>query len=207
MKAGVISPSMPVAIVDNPKHGNRSFTNLNEGLGKVLRMGAFDAEVQKRLQWMKATLAPSLRKGLKKMGPVDLKAVLSQALHMGDEGHNRNVAATSLFTRMLTPHLIRELPTENAAEVADFLKNNNHFFLNLSMAACKVMLDSAHNVEGSTLVTVMARNGVEFGIKMSGTGNKWFTDVATVPKGLFFPGYKESDANPDIGDSNSFLIK
>ncbi len=199
--AGILSPSMPVVIVENAGGGNRAFATLNEGLGKVLRFGAYSQEVLDRLRWMAETLAPALAQALRARGPVDLKNITAQALQMGDECHNRNVASTSLFARMLAPALVRTATSEVAAKVLEFLEGNNHFYLNLSMAACKASLDAAHGVADSTVVTAMARNGVEVGIRMSGTGDRWFTAPARVPEGLYFPGYGPADANPDLGDS------
>jgi hypothetical protein len=199
--AGIVSPSMPVMVVENAGGGNRAFATLNEGLGKVLRFGAYGSEVLDRLRWMADTLAPALAAALAAHGPVDLKALTAQALLMGDECHNRNVASTSLFTRLIAPALVRTAPSAVAARVLEFLEGNNHFYLNLSMAACKASLDAAHGIPDSSVVTAMARNGVEMGIRMSGTGDEWFTAPAGVPQGLFFPGYTEQDANPDLGDS------
>jgi hypothetical protein len=199
--AGVISPSMPVVVVENDAAGNRAFANLNEGLGKVLRFGAFDSSVLERLRWMSRVLAPALSRALNASSPVDLKVLTGQALQMGDEGHNRNVAATSLFARSIASTLIRTSTSADAASVLDFLADNNHFYLNLSMAACKASLDAAHGIEGSTLVTAMARNGVEFGIRLSGTGDEWFLAPSTVPDGLYFAGWGPEHANPDLGDS------
>ncbi|HEV8440397.1 MAG TPA: DUF1116 domain-containing protein [Methylomirabilota bacterium] len=199
--AGIISPSMPVVVVENGSRGNRAFATLNEGLGKVLRFGAYGAEVLYRLRWMAATLGPTLGEALRRHGPVDLKGIIAQALQMGDECHNRNVAATSLFARLVAPAIVRVCPAETAARILEFLEGNNHFFLNLSMAACKSALDAAADIPGSTLITAMARNGVEVGVRMSGTGEQWFTAPAQVPRGLYFPGYGPDDANPDLGDS------
>src|SRR5439155_1357840 len=134
-------------------------------------------------------------------GPIDLRAMTAQALQMGDEGHNRNVAATSLLTRAIAPTLVATLDGSTPHDVLAFLKGNDHFFLNLSMAACKSALDAASGIEGSTVVTAMSRNGVDFGIRLSGTGNAWFTSPVGVPDGLYFPGYGPADANPDVGDS------
>ena len=199
--AGIISPSMPVFVVENANGGNRAFATLNEGLGKVLRFGAYGADVLDRLRWMADTLGPALRQALRVHGPVDLKHITAQALQMGDECHNRNVAATGLFTRVIAAALCRSVTSDVAASVLDFMEGNNHFYLNLSMAACKASLDSAHDIADATVVTAMARNGVEIGIRMSGTGNRWFTAPAVVPDGLYFPGYGPDDANPDLGDS------
>ena len=199
--AGVLSPSMPVFIVENASGGNRAFAILNEGLGKVLRFGAYGQEVLERLRWMNGTLAPALARALSARGPVDLKNLTAQALQMGDECHNRNVAASSLFVRLVAPALVRTSPPEVAATVLEFLEANNHFYLNLSMAASKATMDAAHGIEGSTVVTAMARNGVEVGVRMSSTGEAWFTAPALVPDGLYFPGYGPADANPDLGDS------
>jgi len=199
--AGVVSPSMPVVVVENTPHGNRAFATLNEGLGKVLRYGAYDADVLRRLRWIRDTLGPALDATLREHGPVDLMGLSAQALQMGDECHNRNAAATSLFARPIAPTLVRAVERDTAASILDFLRANDHFYLNLSMAACKASLDAAHGIAGSTVVTAMARNGVEFGIRASGTGDAWFTAPVAVPDGLYFPGYGPADANPDLGDS------
>jgi hypothetical protein len=197
--AGVISPSMPVFVVEDAATGARAFSNLNEGLGKALRFGAYDEGVLTKLAWMRERLAPALAVAVAKLQePVNLRAITAQALQMGDECHNRNVAATSLLTRLLAPALAG---VEGGVDVLAFMRDNNHFFLNLSMAACKLMLAAGHGIPRSTIATVMARNGVEFGVRVSGTGDRWFTAPSTVPDGLYFPGYSEKDANPDLGDS------
>lgn len=200
--AGVISPSMPVWIVHNPAAGNTAYCNLNEGLGKVLRFGANGPEVLARLRWMQRTLAPTLRAGLKSLGELELKPLIAQALHMGDEVHNRNSAASALFIKRLTPALLKSgAEAADVASAIEFIAANDHFFLNLSMAACKVSLDAAHGVPGSSLVTAMARNGVDFGIRVSGLGKRWFTAPAPLVDGLYFSGYSKADAAPDLGDS------
>ena len=159
------------------------------------------------------TLAPALGDALRARGPIDLKNITAQALPMGDECHNRNVAATGLFTRIIAPALCRTSSSEVAADVLEFLEGNNHFYLNLSMAACKAALDSAHGIADSTVVTTMARNGVEFGMRMSGTGDRWFTAPAAVPDGLYFPGYGPRGRQPgprrqrDHGDDGDRRIR
>ncbi|MGQ0556573.1 MAG: oxamate carbamoyltransferase subunit AllG family protein [Nitrospiraceae bacterium] len=200
--AGIISPSMPVWIVTNTTNGNQAFSNFNEGLGKALRFGANGPDVITRLKWMGQVLAPALGAGVKLLGGVDLKPMMAQALHMGDEVHNRNAAASSLFLKRLISALLKtRTSAADIAAVVEFIAGNDHFFLNLSMAACKAMTDAAHGVAGSSMVTAMARNGVEFGIRVSGTGNRWYTAPAPVVDGLFFPGYSAADAAPDLGDS------
>lgn len=200
--SGVISPSMPVWIVRNQDRGNLSFSNLNEGLGKVLRFGANDVTVLERLKWMASVLGPAMNAALEQLGGVELRPIIAQALHMGDECHNRNAAASALLFKRLTPGLLRSAVSQNEiAKVLEFIAGNDHFFLNISMACCKAMLDAAHGMEGSTLVTAMARNGVDFGIRLSGAGEAWFTAPAPMVDGLFFPGYSQADAAPDLGDS------
>ena len=195
--SGIISPSMPVWIVANPTHGNRAFSNLNEGLGKVLRFGANSPEVLERLKWMEKTLAPTLRAGLEVLKDLELKPLMAQALHMGDEVHNRNVAASSLLIKRLVPALLKSSASAAAAaSVIEFIAGNDHFFLNISMAACKAMLDAAHGVAGSSMVTVMARNGVEFGIRVSGLGERWFTAPAPVVNGLYSPPTRSRTPRP-----------
>ncbi|MHB0858118.1 MAG: YlbE family protein [Anaerolineae bacterium] len=202
--AGIISPSMPVWIVENSTvPGQRAYSNLNEGLGKALRFGANDTSVIQRLRWMADELAPALRSGLEQLGPVQLKPLMAQALHMGDEVHNRNVAASSLFFRRLAPALWQaRVDPQRGAAALEFLAGNDHFFLNLSMASCKAMMDAAHGVPHSSLVTAMARNGTTFGIRVSGLGDEWFVAASPDIDGLFFPGYTIEDANPDMGDSS-----
>lgn len=200
--AGIVSPSMPVWIVRNETYGNCAYATLNEGLGRVLRYGAFGPDVLRRLKWMERVLYPALREAVAKMGKVELKPLIAQALHMGDEVHNRNRAATSLFYRAIAPALVTTCPDRQvAAEVLNFIHRNDHFFLNLSMAACKATLDAARGIAASSIVVAMARNGTDFGIQLAGTGRRWFTGPAEVPDALFFPGFSRADANPDIGDS------
>jgi hypothetical protein len=200
--AGIISPSMPVFIIENATFGNQAYCTLNEGLGKVLRYGAYDPEVIERLRWMERVLAPALAEALEACGGINIKNLLSQAVQMGDEGHNRNRAGTSLLIRELSPHLVRSgVSRQDAASVLEFINGNDHFFLNLTMPAGKCTMDAAHGIPESTLVTTMARNGTDFGIRVSALGDRWFTGPAEVPQSLYFPGFSEKDANPDIGDS------
>jgi hypothetical protein len=201
--AGVVSPSMPMWIVENETAGNRAYCTLNEGLGKVLRYGAYDAEVIDRLRWIESVLAPVLTAVLRKLdSPLDIRAMTAQALQMGDEGHNRNRAGTSLFLRELLPSMLTvELPSAQVAEVARFISGNDHFYLNLTMPAGKATADAASGIDDSTVVTTMARNGTEFGVRTSGTGDRWFTGPSGVIDGLYLPGYGPDDANRDIGDS------
>jgi len=201
--AGVISPSMPVWIVENQAYGNRAYSNMNEGLGKVLRFGAYDEEVLSRLRWMRDVLGPAMARALEGGGPVELRPLIAQALHMGDEVHNRNVAASGLLFRRLAPALLRSgMDSDDEAAVLEFMAGNDHFFLNVSMASSKSMLDAAHGIPGSSLVTAMARNGVDFGIRVSGLGDEWLTAPAPEIEGLYFPGFSAADANPDLGDSS-----
>ncbi len=200
--AGIVSPSMPVWIVKNSDAGNMSYCTLNEGLGRVLRFGAYDGEVIERLKWIEEVLAKVMGAALDGLGGIDIKTIMAQALHMGDEVHNRNAAATSLLIKALIPPALRSgLDQSDIAAAIEFIAGNDHFFLNISMAGCKSMLDAAHGVTSSTMVTAMSRNGVEFGIRVSGAGDRWFTAEAPVVDGLYFPGYSMADAAPDLGDS------
>ncbi|MBN2114873.1 MAG: DUF1116 domain-containing protein [Acidimicrobiia bacterium] len=200
--AGVISASMPLAVVEDAATGRRAYSTLNEGLGKVLRYGAFAPEVIDRLHWMQAVLGPVLAAALARTGPIDLGALIAQALQMGDDGHNRNRAGTSLLLRALGPALVEgEGPAADRGAVFRFIQGNDHFMLNLVMAAGKLASDAASGIAGSSLVTVMARNGTEFGIRLSGTGDRWFTAPAPEVEGLYLPGFSAADANADLGDS------
>lgn len=200
--AGVMTASMPVWIVENTAFGNRAYCTLNEGLGKVLRYGAYSDEVLDRLRWMASDLAPILSDALKVRGPIDMKNIIAQVLQMGDEGHNRNRAGTSLIIRELAPYLVMlDYPKEKISKVLSFLNANDHFFLNLTMPSAKCTVDAAAGIEGCSLITTMARNGTEFGIRLSGLPGQWFTGPAGVVDGLYLPGYTADDAARDIGDS------
>ncbi|MFV0452391.1 MAG: DUF1116 domain-containing protein [Propioniciclava sp.] len=200
--AGVVSPTMPVMVVTDADHPDRrAFATLNEGLGKVLRFGAYDTSVLDRLAWLRDTAGPILDAAVTAIGGIDTPGLFAQALSMGDEGHNRNVAATALLARRLAPVLAGLDARADAQAMLAFLAANDHFALNLSMAGAKLSMDAGAGVPGSTLVTAMARNGVEFGLRVSGTGGRWFTATVGPADGLFFPGYGPADANPDLGDS------
>jgi hypothetical protein len=200
--AGVMSASMQVYVIENATDGNKAFSNLNEGYGKVLRYGAYSEDVLERLRWMNGVLGPTLAEALSRTEGLDLRALIAEALHMGDEGHNRNKAGSLLYLKQLAPHVAQATDDRTiGAEVLRFIGDNALSVLNPVMAACKAMTDAAHGVEGSTLVTTLARNGTDFGIRVSGLAGRWFTAPAEIPVGLFFPGYSQEDANPDIGDS------
>jgi hypothetical protein len=194
---------MMVYVVENVTHGNRAFSTLNEGYGKVLRYGAYSEEVLARLRWMNEVMGGVLADALALSEEgIDIRTLLAESLHMGDEGHNRNKAGSLLYTTKLAPLVVRAAPNaETAASVLKFLGDNALSVLNPVMAACKAMADAGHGVAGSTIMTAMARNGTELGIRVSGLGDRWFTGPAGMPDGLYFPGFTAADANRDIGDS------
>lgn len=199
---GMITESMPLFEVKNEAFENFGYCTLNEGLGKVMRFGANDDEVLAKLKWLETGLAPALKQALGSSGPIPLKPLIAQALAMGDEMHQRNIAASSLFARVIMPHLVHVV--ENRVElerITRFVTGNDQFFLNLAMAAGKAIMDPVKNIAGCTLVTAMSRNGTNFGIKVSGLGDQWFEAPVLMPEGLYFPGYGPEDANPDMGDS------
>ena len=199
---GIITASMPVLVIENRAYGNRAHATINEGLGKVLRFGANDESVVDRLRWFRDDAGPLLGTALRAAGGIDLRPLMARALTMGDEMHQRNVAASALLCRALAPHLARAAHDTGAlARLAEFVGGNDQFFLNVAMAAGKAMADPALDVAGSTLVVTMARNGTDFGIRVAGLGDRWFTAPVNTPRGLYFPGYGADDALPDIGDS------
>jgi hypothetical protein len=205
--AGVVTPSMWMFVLEDPATGRRTHCSLNEGLGKVLRYGAYSAEVLTRLRWMGDVLGPLLQRAVRSVrdsaaGPVDVTGILTQMLQMGDEAHNRNRAGTLMLLRDLSPAMVGSgADTADVVEALRFIGGNDHFFLNLAMPACKLALDAARGIDGSTMVVAMARNGTDFGIQVAGTGEEWFTGPAQLADGLFLGDYGPDDANPDIGDS------
>ena len=200
---GITSKSMPVLVAENRSEGNRAYCTMNEGIGKVLRFGAYDSEVVNRLKWMQTELAPALSKTLRKIaGGLNLNAIIARAVTMGDEFHQRNIAASALLLKELIPYLVTvPLSQDVLQKITRFLSDTDQFFLNVMMASCKAIMDGARTIQAGTIVTAMTRNGKEFGIRVSGTGDRWFTAPVNVPRGLFFTGYTQDDANPDIGDS------
>jgi hypothetical protein len=198
---GITTRGMPVMVVENRAFGNRAFCTLNEGLGKVMRFGGNDAGVLARLRWLAEGLAPVLSEALRLRGGLPLRGLVARGLAMGDEMHQRNAASTGLLLREMAPWLARAAGGEELAEALTFMAGNDQFFLNVAMAVGKAVTDPAGGVEGSSIVTVMSRNGTDFGIRVSGTGVEWFTAPVEMPQGLYFPGFTAADANPDMGDS------
>jgi hypothetical protein len=199
---GITSAAMPVFVVENREHGNRGYCIMNEGIGRVLRFGAYGPDVLERLAWMRDELGPALGAAARAAGGVDLKAVAARAVTMGDEFHQRNIAASALFLRDVAPWVAETVDDAAArGRVLRFLRETDQFFLNLAMAYAKVAVDAGRSIRAGTIVTTMSRNGVRFGVRMSGTGDRWFTAPVNTPRGIYFSGYTEADGNPDIGDS------
>jgi hypothetical protein len=199
---GMTTKNQPLFVVENRTFGNRAYCAVNEGLGKVMRFGGNDAEVLDRLRWIRDVLGPALGRALRQSGGISLKPLVARGLTMGDEMHQRNVACSSLLSRQLAPALARTSKNnEELVACLDFIGRNDQFFLNVAMAMGKALADPARNIDGSSVVTAMSRNGTDFGICVSGTGSRWFTAPVEMPVGLYFPGFSERDANPDMGDS------
>ena len=200
---GMTTKTQPLFVVENKTFGNRAYCAINEGLGKVMRFGGNDAEVLDRLRWIERVLGPALGRALRELGGIALKPLIARGLTMGDEMHQRNVACSSLLARQLAPALARTAKSaDELAACLDFIGRNDQFFLNVAMAMGKALTDPARNIAGSSVVTAMSRNGTDFGIRVSGTGDRWFTAPVEMPVGLYFPGFSERDANPDMGDSS-----
>ena len=199
---GMTTISQPLMVVENRKFGNRAYCALNEGLGKVMRFGGNDDEVLARLAWLRDDFGPAFGKALRSGDGIPLKHLVARGLSMGDEMHQRNVACSGLILRELAPALARTSTNNEAlAKALAFIGGNDQFFLNVAMAMGKSIMDPVRNIEGSTIVTAMSRNGTDFGIRVSGTGDQWFTAPVEMPEGFYFPGFTEADANPDMGDS------
>ena len=199
---GLTTMSQPLMVVENRAFGNRAYCTINEGLGKVMRFGGNDADVLSRLAWLRDVLGPVLGDALRDMRGVPLKNLVARGLGMGDEMHQRNVACTGLLLRALAPALARRCnDSETLAQALTFIAGNDQFFLNIAMVLGKAMMDPVRGIEASTVVTAMSRNGTDFGIRVSGTGDEWFIAPVEMPQGLYFPGFSEVDANPDMGDS------
>ncbi|WP_047984232.1 YlbE family protein [Ornithinibacillus californiensis] len=201
---GITTANFPVFVVENRSEGNEAYCIMNEGIGKVLRFGAFSEEVINRLIWMRDVLGPTLSKALKIKGDgLNLNVMIAKAITMGDEFHQRNIAASLIFLKEVAPLIVQieGLSDKDQQDVLQFLADTDQFFLNVMMAASKAVMDGARKVQDGTVVTAMCRNGKDFGIRISGMGDQWFTAPVNTPQGLFFTGYSQEDANTDIGDS------
>jgi hypothetical protein len=197
---GMTTRNMAVLVVENRAFGNRAFCTVNEGIGNVMRFGGNDREVIDRLKWMAAVAGPALGAAIRNRDGVPLKPLIARGLAMGDEMHMRNAACSSLILRELAGDLA-DTASRDLGRILRFVAGNDMFFLNVAMAMAKATVAPAHGIAHSTVVTTMARNGTDFGIRVSGTGDRWFTGPAQPAKGLLFAGFTEADANPDIGDS------
>ncbi|MGP4105887.1 DUF1116 domain-containing protein [Virgibacillus sp. L01] len=200
---GITSANMPVLVVENRSEGNEAYCTMNEGIGKVLRFGAYSDEVVTRLQWMKDVLGPTIAKAVK-LTPdgLNVNVLIAKAITMGDEFHQRNIAASLIFLKEITPYIMQvDMDEQDRREVVQFLADTDQFFLNIMMASAKAVMDGARTIEEGTVVTAICRNGENIGIRISGMGDEWFTAPVNTPKGLYFTGYSQEDANPDIGDS------
>ena len=200
---GITSYSMPLICVENREHGNVSYSTFNEGAGDVIRFGAYGENTVRRLKWIETVFAPEMKKLVQASGGINLKAIISQSLNMGDELHMRNAASTNLFIKTILNTLtsVCEDPAVLGECIRFMTVNNDQFFLNFAMAACKAAADAAHGIPYSTIVTAMARNGVNIGIRVSGLQDTWFIAPAADVEGLYFSGFTAADANRDIGDS------
>jgi hypothetical protein len=198
--AGIISPRIPVLVVEG-SDGQRVCAPLNEGLGQALRFGSYSVAVLDRLRWLGEVAAPMLDGALCALDGIDIVALQAEGLRRGDECHNRNVASTAALLALLAPAIVRVAPSrEVAAQLLEFLAGNPHFFLTFSMAAGKAVADAADRAGHPGLVTAIAANGIEIGIRVSGI-NGWLTAPAPTGRPRLFEGYSPADACPMLGDS------
>jgi len=196
---GTISPSLPVYVVEDRTNGTRAFCRNVEGMQQF---GAYGDAALAILRAWRDVNAPSFSAALRHSGPIELKPLLARGIEMGDELHNRPNATTLLFGVDMGRRMVRAgVAAEAIASTLDLCYYNPYTALGLSMAAGKAMADSLRDLEYSSVVRVMARNGTEFGIKVAGLGDQWFVAPAPLADGVYWPGYSEADANPDMGDS------
>lgn len=192
---GITSASVPVFIVKNKVHGNVATDWQETGVTSY----GDKFEKIKEVEFVEKTLAPVMKATIKEAGGIDLKALLVKGLQMGDELHGSFDATMGVFASWILPHIVKTGFSKDAlAKVGNYFlsKDGNWYPGNLMMAACKTMMDAARDIKHSTIVTAMCRNGVEYGIRVSGLGDQWFTGPAGVIKGFTFPGYKPEDSTP-----------
>jgi hypothetical protein len=198
---GVTSASMPVFVVQDKVHGNQAYDWQQTDMTSF---GQSYEEGVKEIEFVQNTLAPVMAAAIRHAGGLNVKQLLAQGLQMGDELHGLFDATRGAFLGWILPHILRtDFPKETLAQVGDYFNTygGRWYCGNMMMGACKVMMDSARGIKYSTIVTAMARNGVEFGIKVSGMGDKWFLGPASPITGFMFPGFKVEESELDIGDS------
>ena len=206
---GITTKNFPMLLVENEadesEEGSRGVSIMNEGIGEVLRFGANSENVINRLKWMRDVLGPVLGKAVRTFEEgMDLNVMIARSIGMGDEFHQRNIAASLVFLKEIAPAIVglEDVSSKEKEEVIQFLADTDQFFLNIAMAASKAIVEYARKITEGTIVTTMARNGENFGVRVAETGDEWYTAPVNKPNGLFFTGYSAEDANPDIGDSS-----
>ncbi len=201
---GITSMNMPVLCVTDTVNNTTAYCQMNEGIGAVLRFGAYGPDVIARLKWMSEVLGPVLSKAIRTIeGGLTVNPLMAKAIAMGDEFHQRNIAASYSFLREMAPIIVslEGVSEKDKQDVMTFLADTDQFFLNIAMATAKAVMDASKRIEAGTIVTAMARNGENFGIKIAGMGEEWFTAPVNTPQGLYFTGFSAEDGNPDMGDS------
>lgn len=200
---GITSPNMPVLCITDTTHQTTAYCQMNEGIGAVLRFGAYSSDVVDRLKWMSSILGPVLSMALKtKEEGLSINPLIAKAIAMGDEFHQRNIAGSLVFLKEMAPIISKlSIPEQDKVDVLTFLADTDQFFLNIMMATSKAVMDASAKIKAGTIVTAMSRNGENFGIRIAGMGDEWFTAPVNTPKGLYFTGFSGDDANPDMGDS------
>jgi hypothetical protein len=197
--AGTISPSAPVWVVENKAFGNRAYCRQVEG---NQQFGDYSDQALQGLRMWRDVWAPTLRQALHTIGGLELKPIITKALQMGDELHNRHTAASSLFANAMAVAMAQtELPKDKMLWTLKYVTNHELIFLGIAMACGKAIADPAMGIEYSTVVTAMCRNGIEFGLRVSALGDEWFTAPAPKVDGLYLPGYTAEVAGLDMGDS------
>ncbi len=205
---GITTKNFPVALVENDadesEEGSSGICILNEGIGEVLRFGANSDSVIERLEWMRDVLGPVLGKAVREFEDgMNVNVMIARSIGMGDEFHQRNIAASLVFLKEIAPTIValEDVSQEHKEEVIQFLADTDQFFLNIAMAAGKSISEYAAKANKGTIVTVMARNGENFGVRIAETEEEWHVAPVNQPDGLYFTGYSPADANKDIGDS------
>ncbi|MEV6123329.1 DUF1116 domain-containing protein [Streptomyces sp. NPDC052077] len=198
--AGIITPSTPVVVA--AAGDTRTFSPLNEGIQGAVRYGSFDDATIGRLRWLGDVLAPALDEAVRASEPVDLAALVAEGLRRGDDCHNRLVATSAALLATLLPGLLRgSADREDIARITTVMSRNGHFALPFAISAAKAMTLAASGFDGSSVVTTMAGNGREFGIRVSGLGDRWFTVPSPLGTPVLLDGATLDDATPTMGDS------
>lgn len=199
---GIITPSVPLLIVEDRRTKKRAGVFPAEGKfgGGFCGWGLYSKEIADNLRYLRERVYEPLSRLLEEEGGLELKSLIAESIEMGDENHSSQSAVDLLFLKKILPY---GLKAENSGEIIRYFLETGRFFHNFGQAASRSALLGASDIPGSSMVTAAGGNGVEFGIKVAGLSEEWFTAPSPMIEGRYMtPGSRREDQLAWIGDSS-----